>query len=92
MTLKSSPFYKLSVEVVAWGSSLALLATVFLGCSPSQAGYVKDGIGKGAEETDGGVKKGVKEGTGGVKKGVKEGTGGVKKGVKETTKLFKKVI
>ncbi len=58
----------------------------------AHGGYVKDGLGKGAKESEGGVKKGTKETTGGVKKGVKEGTGGVKKGVKETGKLFKKVF
>ncbi len=72
--------------------AVALLLGIFIICLPAYAGYVKDGVGKGYQETDGGVKKGYKEGTGGVKKGVKESTGGVKKGVKETGKLFKKVI
>jgi hypothetical protein len=72
--------------------AVAFLLAVFIICLPADAGYVKDGVGKGYKETDGGVKKGCQEGTGGLKKGVKESTGGVKKGVKETGRLFKKVF
>lgn len=80
------------LAVVCCVNLLAVLALSVLSIPAAKAGYVKDGIGKGAKETEGGTKKGIKEGTGGVKKGVKEGTGGVKKGWKETGKMFKKVF
>lgn len=70
-------------------ATLVMLATF---AAPAHAGYVVNGVKKGARATSNGVKKGCDVTVGGVKKGVDVTVGGTKKGLRSTGNFFKKVF
>lgn len=83
--IKSSRF----LSFVAVAALTVMLGTAVL---PARAGYVVNGVKKGARATSNGVKKGCDVTVGGVKKGVDVTVGGTKKGLRSTGNFFKKVF